>query len=112
MQKQLKLMNLSDHREYHLGQLCHKNIYCEGTASLSKFFKVTASVRNTRQRNKVHLVVPKHRTVMGSKTISVRGPKKWNDTPNVLKIIEKYVPFSYQLRSQISDIWDNHPTQK
>ena len=54
--------------------------------------------------------VPKYKTVMGSKAISVRGPKFWNDIPKDLKETEKYSRFSNAYKSHITQVWDNHPT--
>ncbi len=110
MHKELQIMKLVERRDYHLGQLCHKNIHYDGTASLAKFFVKLQQGRTTRQTTANHMGVPKYRTVMGSKAISVRGPKYWNKLPNDLKIVVKLNPFSTALRSHVMESWDNHPT--
>ena len=110
MHKELKLMPLDTRREFHLGQLCHKNIYHEGPASLSKFFIKKQTGRSTRQITNKQMVVPKHRTNMGAKAFSVRGPKFWNEITANVKSIEKFNPFSNAYKSHLSPEWDNHPT--
>ena len=78
-------MTLAERREYHLGQLCHKNVHHDGVASLAKFFNKVKTTRPTRQSTMHHMIMLKCRTVMGGKAISVRGPKTWNGLPNDLK---------------------------
>ena len=38
MHDDLKLMKLDMRRDVHIAQLCHKNVYFEGEASLSELF--------------------------------------------------------------------------
>ena len=110
MHKELKLMTLPVRRDYHLGQLCHKNIYHDGIASLLKFFKKVKSGRSTRQSTTNHMMVPNHRTMMGGKAIAVRGPKFWNSLPNDIKQLNKYNPFSSAYKSHVTAVWGDHPT--
>ena len=87
MHKELQLMTLAERRNYYLGQLCHKNIYYEGPASLSKLFNKVRTGRTTKQSTINNMKVPKYCTAMGGKAIAIRGPKFWNELPNDLKQI-------------------------
>ena len=110
MHRELRLMTLANRREYHLGQLCHKNIHFDGVARLSKLFVKTRPTRSTRQSATNHMMVSKCRTVIGGKAISVRGPKFWNGLCTELRTTANYSAFSTTLKSKITEIWDNHPT--
>ena len=99
MHKELNILLLHHRCQYHLGQLCHKNIYFEGYESLPKFYSLKEnSTRLTRQRNTVHLKV-RSRTVMGGKAIAIRGPNFWIGLSNELKVFDKIKPFSRALRT-------------
>ncbi len=76
MHTELNLQKLDERRDQHLSELCHKNVYIDKVASLGQFFQVTPArnQRGTRQRNKMHMVVPRTRTMCGRNAISIRGP--------------------------------------
>ncbi len=90
----------------------HKNIYIDSVASLKKFFQVTPArnQRETRQRNRMHMVVPKAKTVCGQNAIGIRGPMHWNSIPNDLRLIDKYKLFVRKLKARTDGELDNHPT--
>ena len=83
MHRELELLKLEDQRDQHLSELCHKNIYFDIKPSSSKFIKrvPVRNQRETRQRNKMPLVVPKTFMSCGRNPISVRGPMHWGSLP-------------------------------
>ena len=111
MHRELKLLKLNDRRDYHMSELCHKNIYYDTTASLSKYF-VRTPARNhhgTRQRNKSHMVVPRTKTLAGQKALEVRGPYHWNRLPNEIRLTVNYQSFAQEIRAKGTPTLDNHP---
>ena len=112
MHRELKLMKLGDRRDIHLSENCHKNIYYEAKPSLGSFF-ITMPARNqreTRQRNRMHMVVPRAKTTCGQQAFSIRGPKHWNGLTNDIRLVEKYKTFQRELRAKKDLVFDNHPT--
>ena len=57
--------------------------------------------RETRQDNNLH--VPRRRTTLADKAMSVRGAKVWNTLPSNIKEVHGYVNFKRKLKCHISE---------
>ena len=57
------------------------------------YFKKFTDVHNLNTRNKDKFVIPKHRTVLGSKTIKYMGSIKWNIIGQKIKEIRNIKGF-------------------
>ena len=112
MHRDLGLPTLQQRRVLHLGYLRHKNIFFNGCASLAHFYVPVLPVagRVTRSVTKRSLVVPRRRSNVGKKGISVRGPIFSNSLPDDLSVVENFNSFKRQLKLRIVEIAQNHPT--
>ena len=112
MHRELKLMKLQDRRDLHLSENCHKNIYSDIPPSLGSYFVQIPprNYRETRQRNRMYMVVPRAKSTCGQKAFSIRGPKHSNSLSNDVRLVEKFKTFQRELRAKKDLVFDNHPT--
>ena len=112
MHKELNLMPLHNRREAHYSLLCHKNIYPEGSQSLTKYFIPARIVggRRTRGNTAKNMQVPNIKSEKGRCAFAYQGPTHWNSLSPKLKSIEKYNSFKTELLKSASAELDNHPT--
>ena len=113
LHESLSISPLADRRKFHLGNLCHKNIFCEGMRTgLINFFnpKSDGQYRISRRVTANDCVVPDIRSQLGRKSIGYRGPAFWNKLPKVLKDIEKFSLFVSKWKRLCFPNFENHPT--
>ena len=109
MHDELKLMQLSERREYHLLVECHNNVHNE-EASLNYMFVKTGDVctRVTRNTESHAMVVLDIRSVIGRKAFSFRGLARWNSLDRELRQISSKNGFKNRLLKEfLRDV--NHP---
>ncbi len=112
MHKTLKFLKLDKHRDTHLANLCHKNIYVEGSKPLSKYFirVLEGNRRITRHANEMNMIVPRINSHTGRKAISYRGPYTWNFLDSDSKLNENFNSFKSAVLKWAFEELDNHPT--
>ncbi len=112
MHSVLNLSLLHMRRNYHMAAECHRNIYFEGRASLGHFYVpiLRPNVAQTRSEHTKLMLVPRVRTVMGSKAMSVRGSKFWNSIRMDLRCIDKLDRFKREISESAMTMFENHPT--
>ncbi len=91
--------------------LCHKNVYFDDYACMSKFFEpIGLNRRTTRACNTKTMKVPVVKSVKGRQAIRYRGPVSWNTVDNCIGSIENYNSFRNTLLKKILPSFDDHPT--
>ena len=86
-----KSLKFNDLVELNMAKILYKAYYSTLPENIKKFFSINQKSKEqmaTRQVNK--FVLPKHRTVLKSMCISIRGVKFWNSLD--VKIVEDNVP--------------------
>ena len=62
------------------------------------------SLARTRQQH--NLVIPRSSTVAGERNLAVRGPKLWNDIPQIIKSSSSLYTFKKELKSYFLSLQD------
>ena len=77
------------------GVLCfvHNFVNNKLPTIFDNYFKKFTDVHNLNTRNKDNFIIPKHRTVLGSKTIKYMGAIKWNILDQKIKEIRNIKGF-------------------
>ncbi len=76
-----------------------------------KFFTPVVPICNrTRSATCKNMVVPRTRSHMGEKAVSVRGPVFWNKLPFEAKLSKKFVTFKPLVSTQVHNLFGDHPT--
>ena len=58
-------------------------------------------IRSRQTRQSSHLMVPRRRTVIADRAVSVRGPKLWNALPEEIKECGNFSAFKKKLKSHL-----------
>lgn len=98
--KDLKWLNIKDKITHDTGVAIYKyinNLYPDYLLNLSTVRNITPS--NTRQQN--NLFVPRANTDIGSRNISIKGPKIWNELSPYIKEAKSLHTFKLRLHDKL-----------
>ena len=112
MHQELKLEKLETRRKFHLGSLCHQNVYCDKNKMglQHPFIKAGFGNRIITHNVSCNVQVPLVKSSVGHKAIGYRGPTFWNGLNRNLKAIEKYATFTKEWGKVCCTDFENHPT--
>ncbi len=113
LHESLNMSLLADQRNFHFGNLCHKNIFPEEMRTgLINFFKLKSdgNIRISHRMTAKDVVVPDIRLQLGRKSIGYRGPAFWNKLPKYSKDTEKFSSFVTKWKCICFPNFENHPT--
>ena len=112
MHTDLKIYLLYVRRNQHMASGCHRNIYFEDRASLGHFYVPIVRPNAVQTRSEIGncMQIPRVRTKLGEKAMSVRGPKFWNSIKRELRNIESLDAFKNAISDSATTMFENHPT--
>ena len=104
------LLTIDVRRKLHFSFEIYKTNYA-CNVGLKRFYVPIVPVSGcVACQNKRNVVVPKVRTSMGQRAVSVRGPVFWNNLPLEAKLEPKFVTFKRIVSSMGHQLFGDHPT--